>query len=87
MSKDKDITRIAGVCLQCRRFFIFVNDVNDAPQRVASTEYTILLGNFNAHIGTGNGIWNSVTDRHGDPATDKTADINSSFVVATDSAV
>ena len=30
----------------------FVDDVNDTLQRVGSTESTILLGDFNAHIGT-----------------------------------
>ena len=40
----------------------FVDDVNNALQRVGSTESTILLGDFNAHIGT----WKGVIGRHGD---------------------
>ena len=45
----------------------FVDDVNDALQRVGSTESTILLGNFNAHIGTDSKTWKGVIGRHGDP--------------------
>ena len=30
----------------------FVDEVNDALQRVTITESTILLGDFNAHVGT-----------------------------------
>ena len=41
----------------------FVDDVNNAIQRVGSTESVTLLGNFNAHIGTGDETWKDVTDK------------------------
>ena len=44
-----------------------VDDVNDALQRVGSTESTILLGDFNAHIGTDNKTWKGMIDKHGHP--------------------
>ena len=44
----------------------FVDDVNDALQRVGSTEFTFILNNFNAHIGTDNGTWKGVISKHGD---------------------
>ena len=34
------------------KYQVFVDYANDALQRVGSTESTILLGDFNAHIGT-----------------------------------
>ena len=46
----------------------FVDDVNDALQRVKSTESTIHLGDFNAHIGTNSETWKGMIGRHGDPA-------------------
>ena len=49
----------------------FVDDVNDALQRVGSTESTILLGYFNAHIGTDSETWKGVIGRHGDPQFNK----------------
>ena len=39
---------------------VFVDDVNDALQRVGSTESTILSGEFNAHIETDSETWKSV---------------------------
>ena len=50
---------------------VFVNYVNDAFQRVESTESTIFLGDFNTHIGTDNTTWKSVIGRHGDPGFNK----------------
>ena len=44
-----------------------VDDVNNALQRVESTESAILLGNFNAHIGTDSKAWKGMIGRHGDP--------------------
>ena len=35
----------------------FINDVNDALQRVGSTESLILLENFEVHIGTESETW------------------------------
>ena len=46
----------------------FVDDVNDALQKVESTESTILLGGFNAHIRTDIETWKGVIGRHEDPA-------------------
>ena len=46
----------------------FVDDVNDALQRVGSTESIVLLGDFNAQIGTDSETWKGVIDRHGDSA-------------------
>ena len=43
-----------------------VDDVNDAILRVGSTESTILLEDFNAHIATDIEIWKGVTGTHGD---------------------
>ena len=43
----------------------FVNDVNDALQRVGSTESAMLFGDFNAHIGTDNETWKSLIGRRG----------------------
>ena len=45
----------------------FVDDLNDALRRVGATESTILLGYFNAHIGTDNETLKDVIARHGDP--------------------
>ena len=50
------------------KYQVFVDDVNEALQRVGSTETITLLGDFNAHIGTDSKTWKGVIDRHGDPA-------------------
>ena len=69
----------------------FVDDVNDALQRVGSTESTIRLGDFNAHIGTDNETWKGVDGRHGDPAFNENGwyllQLCCSFVVTTGSAL
>ena len=44
----------------------FVDEVNDALLRVSPTESTILMGDFNAHIGTDDETWKGVIGRHGD---------------------
>ena len=46
----------------------FVDDVNNAFQRVGSTKSTILLGDCNANIGTDSETRKDVIGRHGDPA-------------------
>ena len=46
----------------------FVNDVNDALQRIGSIKSSILLGDFNAHIGTDCKTWKGVIGKHRDPA-------------------
>ena len=49
----------------------FVDDVNDALQRVWYTESTILLGDFNVHIMTDKETWKGVISRHRDSAFNK----------------
>ena len=51
-----------------RKYQAIVNDANDAIQRVRSRESTILLRDFNAHIGTDIESWKGVIGRHRDPA-------------------
>ena len=47
----------------------FVDNDNDAlQQRIGSTESTILLRDFNAHIGTDSETRKGVIGRYGDPA-------------------
>ena len=45
-----------------------VDDVNNALQRVGSTESTILLGDFKAHIGIDSKTWKGVIGRYRDLA-------------------
>ena len=52
-------------------YHAFVDDVNDALQRAGLTKSTILLGDFQARIGTYNEIWKCVIGRHGNPAFNK----------------
>ena len=60
---------IAGVCPNAvSEYQAFVDDVNDALQRVGSTESTILFGDFNAHIETDSETRKGVIGRQGDPA-------------------
>ena len=44
----------------------FVDEVNDALLRVSPTESTVLMGDFNAHVGIDNETWKGVIGRHGD---------------------
>ena len=44
----------------------FMDDVNDAHQRVGSTESTTFSGDFSAHIGTDCETCKGVIGRHGD---------------------
>ena len=46
----------------------FVDDINDALQKVGSTESLILLRDFNAHIAADSETWKGVTGKNGDPA-------------------
>ena len=43
----------------------FVDEVSDALLRVTPTESTILVGNFNAHVGTDTDARTSVIGKHG----------------------
>ena len=65
----------------------FVNDVNDALQRVGPTESTILLGDFNAHIGIDSETWNARLVGMETQRLSRTAAIYCRFVVATGSAL
>ena len=47
------------------KYQAFVDDVNEARQRIGSTESTILLGDFNTPIGTDNETWKGMFSRHG----------------------
>ena len=61
----------------------FVNDVNNALQRVGSTESSNLLEDFNVHIGADNEAWKSVIGRHENQRLTRTAGNSRSFVVVT----
>ena len=43
----------------------FVDEVNDALLRVSATESTVLMGDFNAHVGTDTDTWKGVNGKHG----------------------
>ena len=43
----------------------FVDEVNDALLRVSATESTVLMGDFNANVGTDTDTWKSVIEKHG----------------------
>ena len=43
----------------------FVDEVNDVLLRVSATESTVLMGDFNAHVGTDTDTWKGVIGKHG----------------------
>ena len=43
----------------------FVDEVNDALLRVSATESTVLMGDFNAHVGIDTDTWKGVIGKHG----------------------
>ena len=43
----------------------FVDDVNDVLPRESPTESTVLMGNFNTHVGTDTDTWKGVIGKHG----------------------
>ena len=43
----------------------FVDEVNDALLRVSPTESTVLMGDFNVHVGTDTDTWKGVIGKHG----------------------
>ena len=59
---EQSIMLVSGVCSQC--YEAFVDEVNDALLRVANFESIVLLGDFNAHVGTDNETWKGVIGRH-----------------------
>ena len=42
----------------------FVDEVNDALLRVSAAESTVLMGDFNAHVGTDTDTWKGVIGKH-----------------------
>ena len=48
----------------------FVDDVNDALQKVRSTKSTIFFGDFNAHIGTDSETWKGIIGRQNRSSSD-----------------
>ena len=43
----------------------FVDEINDALLRVSPTESTVLMGDFNAHVGTNTDTWKGEIGKHG----------------------
>ena len=43
----------------------FVDEVNDALLEVSATESAVLMGDFNAHVGTDTDTWKDVIGKHG----------------------
>ena len=42
----------------------FVDEVNDALLRVSAAESTVLMGDFNAHVGTDTDTWKGMIGKH-----------------------
>ena len=42
----------------------FVDEVNDTLLQVSATESTVLMGDFNAHVGTDTDTWKGVIRKH-----------------------
>ena len=63
----------------------FVDEVNDALLRVSPTEFTLLMGVFNAHVEIGTGKRKGVIGKHGITGLNENERYRS-YVVATDSA-
>ena len=43
----------------------YSDDVNDALLRVSTTESTLLMEDFNTHVGTDTDMWKDVIGKHG----------------------
>ena len=57
---------IAGICPNATsKYQTFVDEVNEALLRVSATESTVLMGDFNAHVGTDTDTWKGVIGKHG----------------------
>ena len=60
------IASIAGICpIATSEYQDFVDEVNEALLRVSRTEFTVLMGDFNAHVGTDTDTWKGVIGKHG----------------------
>ena len=46
-------------------YLAFVHEVNDALFRVSATESTVLMGDFNTHVGKDTDTWKGVIGKHG----------------------
>ena len=49
----------------------FLKEVEVGLGKATSTEYLVLLGDFNAHVGIDNATWKGVIRQHGDPDINK----------------
>ena len=64
-----------------------MDEVNDALLRVSATESTVLMGDFNTHVGTDTDTWKGVIGKHRVTGlNERTKGISCSSAVATDSA-
>ena len=45
-------------------YLAFEDEVNNALLRVSAAEFTVLMGDFNAHVGTDEDTWNGVIGKH-----------------------
>ena len=60
------IVPIAGICPNATsEYQIFVDEVNDALLRESATESTVLMGDFNAHVGTDTDTQKGEIGKHG----------------------
>ena len=70
MLKLKVLDRSLCLLLVCApnatsEYQAFADDVNDALLRVSATESTVLMGDFNAHVGTDTDTGKGVIGKHG----------------------
>ena len=56
-----------GPVITVSEYQTFADDVNNALERIDSTESIVLLRNSNVHIRTDNEVWKSVCGSHEDP--------------------
>ena len=57
---------IAGICPNATsEYQTYVDEVNDALLRVSATKSTVLMGDFNAHVGTDTDTWKRMIGKHG----------------------
>ena len=47
------------------KYQAFVDEENDALLQVSSAEFTVLMGDFNAHVGTDTDTWKGVIGKYG----------------------